>query len=713
MSFKSLQLNRTYNSTNVNIIKNVINDILKDTVKYDREVGFFSSSWLKEVAHGLSHFIGLNNGKARIITSIKLSEQDREVFYNSANVDEDIENRINQVIQNSIEDLEKQLEYDTLNILGTLVKSNILEFKFAIPVGSLQGGMFHSKISIFYDNENNHIVISGSQNDSYQASINEETVTLFTNFGEGKLYALDLIETFEKKWNNNIKNLKIYTLPETIKNNIIQLATDYSNSSIYTINNKKHMKQERILRDYQAEAIDEWTRNHYIGFFEMATGAGKTFTAISATKILYEKYSKIAMIVIVPYQHLAQQWIKELKDMDYKPIACFGSINLWENNLHNKINMYINGFEKKLCIVTLYASASRDEFQDIINTRLKNIDYLLIADEAHNTGSPMYRKTLFSSAKFRIGLSATPIRWYDDIGTNIIKDYFKKTVIEYPIERAIKENKLTPYYYEPILIDLTEDELEEFIELSDKISNLTIINDKTEFDNELLKKLLIKRSMVIAKAENKKISLQKLVKEHIKKCHENYEEYKYNIFYVANEQTKCITKILSDIGLKVHEFVGTMNMQERASVIQSFSNGEIDGIVAIKCLDEGVDIPATKRAYILSSTTNPKEFIQRRGRILRIYSNKIRAYIYDFMVGPWKLINNVEDKYLKKLLIRELPRFAEFNSCAENKASNRQLLASYCEHYGFIDELDKTPYDIYNESKLLIEDNDLYGDYDG
>lgn len=713
MSFKSLQLNRTYNSTNVNIIKNVINDILKDTVKYDREVGFFSSSWLKEVAHGLSHFIGLNNGKARIITSIKLSEQDREVFYNSANVDEDIENRINQVIQNSIEDLEKQLEYDTLNILGTLVKSNILEFKFAIPVGSLQGGMFHSKISIFYDNENNHIVISGSQNDSYQASINEETVTLFTNFGEGKLYALDLIETFEKKWNNNIKNLKIYTLPETIKNNIIQLATDYSNSSIYTINNKKHMKQERILRDYQAEAIDEWTRNHYIGFFEMATGAGKTFTAISATKILYEKYSKIAMIVIVPYQHLAQQWIKELKDMDYKPIACFGSINLWENNLHNKINMYINGFEKKLCIVTLYASASRDEFQDIINTRLKNIDYLLIADEAHNTGSPMYRKTLFSSAKFRIGLSATPIRWYDDIGTNIIKDYFKKTVIEYPIEKAIKENKLTPYYYEPILIDLTEDELEEFIELSDKISNLTIINDKTEFDNELLKKLLIKRSMVIAKAENKKISLQKLVKVHIKKCHENYEEYKYNIFYVANEQTKCITKILSDIGLKVHEFVGTMNMQERASVIQSFSNGEIDGIVAIKCLDEGVDIPATKRAYILSSTTNPKEFIQRRGRILRIYSNKIRAYIYDFMVGPWKLINNVEDKYLKKLLIRELPRFAEFNSCAENKASNRQLLASYCEHYGFIDELDKTPYDIYNESKLLIEDNDLYGDYDG
>lgn len=713
MSFKSLQLNRTYNSTNVNIIKNVINDILKDTVKYDREVGFFSSSWLKEVAHGLSHFIGLNNGKARIITSIKLSEQDREVFYNSANVDEDIENRINQVIQNSIEDLEKQLEYDTLNILGTLVKSNILEFKFAIPVGSLQGGMFHSKISIFYDNENNHIVISGSQNDSYQASINEETVTLFTNFGEGKLYALDLIETFEKKWNNNIKNLKIYTLPETIKKNIIQLATDYSNSSINTINNKNHMKQERILRDYQSKAIDEWTRNHYIGFFEMATGAGKTFTAISATKLLYEKYSKIAMIVIVPYQHLAQQWIKELKDMDYKPIACFGSINLWENNLHNKINMYINGFEKKLCIVTLYASASRDEFQDIINTRLKNIDYLLIADEAHNTGSLMYRKTLFNSAKFRIGLSATPIRWYDDIGTNIIKDYFKKTVIEYPIEKAIKENKLTPYYYEPILVDLTEDELEEFIELSDKISRLTIMNDKTESDNELLKKLLIKRSMVIAKAENKKISLQKLVKEHKKKCHENYEEYKYNIFYVANEQTKCVTKILSDIGLKVHEFVGTMNMQERANVIQSFSNGEIDGIVAIKCLDEGVDIPATKRAYILSSTTNPKEFIQRRGRILRIYSNKIRAYIYDFMVGPWKFINNVEDKYLKKLLMRELPRFAEFNSCAENKASNRQLLASYCEHYGFIDELDKTPYDIYNESKLLIEDNDLYGDYDG
>lgn len=705
--YRDLELRRTYTTLNTNIMKDIVDEILKTTVSYDRGVGFFSSSWLKEVAEGLSYFI-VKGGKARILTSVRLSEDDWSAIKSSRDEDNEFEKIINYKVLETTEELKSALEEKTLATLSFLIKEGYLEFKFAIPCGNLAGGIFHSKTSIFTNQDGDSIVIAGSQNDSHQASLNEEIVNVFTSWGEGTLYAKDHIDQYNSKWNGVPQNLKIYTISESAKRNIIEAGEKYTHqlqNIRQTAENKLKSVYAKKLRDYQEKAINKWFEAGCQGFFEMATGTGKTFTSISAINQLYKKNEKICVVVLVPYKHLADQWIEELKENGYVPVPCFENKNDWFGKLQSQINKYKSKQSNKLCIVALYATASNNDFQIIIRTQFGRIKWLLVADEAHNAGAPNYKKTLFESSSYRIGLSATPIRWYDDEGSNLIKDYFKETVITYTLEEAIKNHKLTPYEYHPITVELSEFELNEYMKLSDWISKLSMKDPKTKDDEEKLQLLLLKRSDLIAKAENKLSKLIELVKQHKKEAEDAGLEYKYNLFYAAKGEHKKVLAALSQAGLKVHEFVGTIPNKERPKILESFAKGEIDGIVAIRCLDEGVDVPATQRAYIMSSTTNPKEFIQRRGRILRLSKNKIKAFIYDFIVGPWTVENYSDRKSAVALLLRELPRFAEFNDCSENKSRARKIISDVCEYFGIIDELNIKPYDLYNRNKELQREN--------
>lgn len=708
--YRDLDLKRTYTTLNTNIMKDIVDEILKTTVSYDRGVGFFSSSWLKEVAEGLSYFI-VNGGKARILTSIHLSQDDWNAIKTSEDENKTIESLINYKVLETTEELKKALEEKTLAILSFLIKEGYLEFRFAIPCGNLSGGIFHSKTSIFTNKDGDTIVIAGSQNDSHQACLNEEIVNVFTSWGEGSLYAHDHILQYNDKWNGLPQNLKIYTIPETAKRDIIDVGSRYM-PQLENIKKvvKKKLQSAKIkrLRDYQERAINAWFTSGCQGFYEMATGTGKTFTAISAINQLYRENGKICFMVLVPYKHLADQWIDELKENGYSPIPCFENRHDWFGKLNNQINQYKSKQINKLCIVALYATASNNDFQKIIKDQLGRIKWLLIADEAHNAGSPNYKKTLFNSASFRIGLSATPIRWYDAEGSSLIRDYFKKTVITYTLKEAINSHKLTPYEYYPILVELSATELEEYEKLSDWISRISIKDPKSKEDEDKLQSLLLRRADLVAKAQNKLPKLIELVKQHKREIEQSGKAYKHNLFYAAKGEYKKVLEALSSIGLKVHEFIGTVPNKERAKILESFTKGEIDGIVAIRCLDEGVDVPATQRAYIMSSTTNPKEFIQRRGRILRRSANKVRAYIYDFMVGPWTISNYSNRKTAVSLLNRELPRFAEFNDCSENKSRARQAISNICEYFGIIDELDIKPYDLYNRNKELQEENNIF-----
>lgn len=707
--YRDLDLKRTYTTLNTNIMKDVVDEIFKTTVLYQRGVGFFSSTWLKEVADGLSYFI-VRGGKARILTSVRLSDDDWNAIKASGNEDNELQNIITSRVLETVDELKNAIEEKTLATLSFLIKEGYLEFKFAIPCGNLSGGVFHSKVSIFTNQEGDSIVISGSQNDSHQASLNEEVVNVFTSWGEGRSYANDHIEQYNNKWNGQPQNLKVYTLSETAKRNIIEVGQQYTKQldatrKIAQAKLKKLKKKE--LRPYQKNAIENWFESNCKGFFEMATGTGKTFTAISAINKLLQKNERICFIVLVPYKHLAVQWITELKENGYDPIPCFENKHDWLMRFNSEINKYKSKQISKLCIVALYATASNNEFQEIIQTKFNRFKWLLVADEAHNAGSSNYKKTLFQSSIYRIGLSATPIRWYDESGSALIQKYFEKTVITYPLSKAIDKNMLTHYEYYPITVELSDTELEEYERLSDWIARISAKKTKSKEDEDKLESLLLRRSDLVAKAQNKLPRLIELVKQHRQEALDAGKEYKYNLFYAAKGEYKKVMAALAEVGLKVHEFVGTIPNKDRPKILESFANGDIDGIVAIRCLDEGVDVPATQRAYIMSSTTNPKEFIQRRGRILRLSDNKVKAYIYDFIVGPWTIAQYPNKKIAVSLLNRELPRFAEFNDCADNKSRARQIISATCEYFGIVDELDIKPYEIYNRNKELLAENKI------
>lgn len=439
------------------------------------------------------------------------------------------------------------------------------------------------------------------------------------------------------------------------------------------------------LRDYQLEAIDSLRLNDWRGIFEMATGTGKTFTSLFAAKKYYEEKKRIFLIIIVPYVHLINQWAGECNKLGIENILeCYGLKNNWLFELSNRIRDFNLGFLDSSCIITSYKTAATEDFGKLISLIKGNS--FLISDECHYFGIKSMDYKWFVNIDCRLGLSATPDRWWDEHGTKRLRDYFGDTTFEYDLENAIFNNHLVEYKYNPIIADLTEDEQDYYDHLTKRLSFLLNL-DKP--DEEEILKVNLRRSDVISKACHKKKLLYDMIKER------NLEEISHTLIYCGKGEINEVTSELSKMGLRVHRFNHTLTRSEREKVLESFENGNIQALVAIKCLDEGVDVPSTKEAYFISSTSNPREFIQRRGRILRRSPGKNMAEIFDFIVLP--------TTYDKDLFVRvaekELPRFAEFSRYAINGISCRPEVRDILQRYSIEHLMDKLPWEVYKENK--------------
>ncbi len=697
--FQDIEIKHSYSSLESNIVKEIVEPLLKRAVQYDRGVGFFTSGWLKKVTKGLLCFVK-NNGKARIVTSTHLSKEDWNVIH-SADIDRQHKLVVKKTIENTIEDLEKKLEHETLAALSWLVRDGILEFKFAIPQAELEGGIFHSKLSIFIDCYGNGVALHGSQNDSMQASINEESISAFTSWGGGNVWYNDYSIRFNQIWENEYPNLKILKVDQAEKEIILRQTEKYQRpyasppkipEEIKIFSKKPDHRSGLILRDYQEEAILEWEKNGRKGIFEMATGTGKTITAISAAVNVYKKENRLALIVLVPYIHLVDQWVEDLFDFGFQPILCYESVNMWKFSASAKVREFNARLCRHICLVSTHQTSSMPTFIKMIN-RIHE-PFLLVGDEIHELGSPNYRKALIEKATWRIGLSATPDRWYDEEGTRVLRDYFGKTIIEYELKKAIKEGALTQYQYYPEKIDLNEDEIDKYVNLSKVIAQEY---SKKKPDHNKIENYLRKRADLIGKAENKIPHLLKVLSEHKRRSEAKGQKLQHLLFYCNKGTHREVLSAVSGLGLKVHEFVHDVSLKDRKKILTAFSKGTIDGLVAIKCLDQGVDVPATRQAYILASSTNPREFVQRRGRILRKSEGKNYATIYDFVVGPWNTIAILGYEIAKKLLMRELPRFAEFSLDAQNSQEARDKIWSSIERLDLIPYIRKRPWEVYKE----------------
>lgn len=490
-----------------------------------------------------------------------------------------------------------------------------------------------------------------------------------------KEFSMELVQIIER----HIKIPKKYK-PIQIKKEIKEIEE-------IEIEDNSFLPKEIKLRDYQEIAINEWFNNNGRGTLKMATGSGKTITALSIASKLVQKINLKAIIIICPYRHLVTQWSHECERFGFKPILCFESRYRWIDELKSKL-YDVQSSDSTLCVITTNASFSKEAFQGCIPYFPPKT--FLIADEVHNLGSSNLLSVLPKGIGLRLGLSATPERWFDDIGSQGLFDYFGPILKpELTLKDAKNCGALVPYNYHPIFVELRDDEIDEYINLSNQIKKLGFVLTLKDIDNpsnNALSILLSKRARLIGTAKNKLVELKKLMIKRLDTTH--------TLFYcgdgtVEEEESsevirhfEAVCRLLgSELNYRVHSYTAETTLEEREELRQRLDSGDLQGLVAIRCLDEGVDIPSIKTAVILASSSNPRQFIQRRGRVLRPQPNKKNAEIFDMIVVPPK--ESGMDIEIERILLKnEFKRYLEFADLAENHGEAKGLIADYQQKYG-------------------------------
>ncbi len=446
------------------------------------------------------------------------------------------------------------------------------------------------------------------------------------------------------------------------------------------------------LRQYQRQAIASWFTNNGRGTLKMATGSGKTITALAIACELYQQINLQVLVVVCPYRHLVTQWARECEKFNLQPILAFENLRTWQSQLSTQIYNLRSGSQRFVTVITTNSTLIGDGFQ----SQLKYFPAktLIIGDEAHNLGAPKLEESLPRTVGLRLALSATPERYFDDFGTQSLLDYFGPVLQpEFTLRDAIAQGALVHYLYYPVLVELTEAESIAYLKLTKRIGRSLLYRERENGqagfeDNEDLKPLLMQRARLIGAAENKLTGLRDLMITR--------RETSHTLFYCSDgsqdagqrsslRQLKAVAKILGvDLGYKVSTYTAQTTLQEREILRHQFESGELQGLVAIRCLDEGVDIPAIQTAVILSSSGNPRQFIQRRGRVLRPHPAKERATIFDMIVLPPDLDRETIEVE-RNLLKKELRRFVEFADLADNAGEARMKLLDLQKRYGLLD----------------------------
>ncbi|MDE7055991.1 MAG: DEAD/DEAH box helicase family protein [Lactobacillus sp.] len=704
MSFKDIPLLRYYKTYKNNIVGEFYTPVLQQAVLYQRAVGFFTSGALIDLTKGLRGLVQ-NHGTIQFIVSPRLSEEDIEAI----NKGYERQAIIGKALMRDFKEPENYYEEERLNFLAYLIEEGFLDIKVAFTPPEKAKGMYHEKVGIVTDGDGNKIVFTGSLNETINAfHINSESIVVFKSWEESMAYVEDIQHDFEQLWGKHDRDLEILDFPEVLREKFEVMRNpkydsfftpkDYSDSEAFyeeyidtPEKGRPHAPAGFEFRDYQKDAIHAWENNGYRGIFDMATGTGKTYTGLGAVVHLYKKKGRLAVVIVCPYQHLVEQWVEDIELFNMAPTIGYSTSRQrdWKKRLQEDILDFSLGVIDTFCFVTTNATYS----SQFVCEQMKRLgeDTLLLVDEAHNFGSPNLRTKLYSNIQYRLALSATLERHGDEDGTSVLKDYFGEKCIEYDLKRAIQENKLTPYYYYPILVYFEEDEYKRYKELSYLISKechkdrhgKLVITEKG-------KRLLLQRAGVIAGAKNKLAKLRKLM--------EKYKDDTHILVYCGSTRTQdfsedfsekdedgerqivSVSKMLgNELGMKVTHFTSNESAEEREVIKQCFASASpYQAIIAIKCLDEGVNIPNIKTAFILASTTNPKEYIQRRGRVLRLAKDKPYAVIYDFvtMAEPLENVNpyNLDFNCEKALAKRELQRIIEFGEIAKNARDSDTLI---------------------------------------
>ncbi len=675
MSFTDLDIKLSYISCGEeNIAKSFLLPALKQAKLYQRSVGFFSSSVFVPIIDGVVA-LSRKGGKIELVASPQLNEQDIKAINLGYEKRDGI---INSVFTRDFVAAMEELDDDQLKLLASLIANGTLDIKIAVANSA---GLYHDKLGILEDFDGNVMAFFGSANSSingYQNNYEKIRVVKSWVVPEQASIA-DEREEFNALWNDTNPYVKVYSYKESARAQILKVIEKRKS-------NGRSVKSDPVkLRDYQEEAILAWVENHYHGFYVMATGTGKTWTAIYSAKRLLESHP--AMIVIcAPYKHLVRQWADDIvKVFPQVKLVMVSSENpTWEQQISQEIIRKRYSPDNQIIIISTIASFKMDRFLTAIEKSKE--EKLLIVDEAHRfTDRPDSLKDTF---QYLLGLSATPYSGSSAQKGLDLMAWFGGQVFNLPIEVALERGFLVPYYYYPIFVKATENEENKFRYHTQKI--LSCFKNNKCINPDLLVKSLRNRLRVISMAEEKQLRIDEIV-NHI-------EEHDHFVVYCGDgklfdnnsgdelRHIQSIKRVLNRHGYKSSQFTAKENMADRMELVDAFNKGEISALAAIRCLDEGINIPSIKSALILSSNDDYREFVQRRGRILRTYDGKEFAKIYDVIVLPshdmqgWAKI--------------EFRRFYEYARLARNWDKLEPELELHLSTYGLsIEDIDVYDYD--------------------
>ncbi|MDY3195493.1 MAG: DEAD/DEAH box helicase family protein [Paracholeplasma sp.] len=661
---KTLNIQRKYRSNANDILNDFYIPVLSKSKYYLRAVGYFSSSILLDYLKGLRNFVN-NDGVMNLLVSPYLTQNDIDElskFSNNQYSIQILEKEFEQMMNSSIE------EINAAKLMILLLSKKILNIKIVEPDNI--NGLFHEKIGIFIDKYTDFIAINGSNNETRNSlNINHESFNAFCSWLPGQAdYADDHYTDFNNYWLGRIENAKVIELDDAVVNNLLKkYEVTESIEELFSLmvneeNDYNQPVRKFIPYKHQMDALELWMDKKK-GILKFATGSGKTKTAILIMEELKKTVSKELFVIVVPDKTLVNQWYDEVIDYSNQVIKCY-SDSQWESALTDLSYDYMDLNFRHQYIITTNDTFFGDRFQRVFR-RFKN-DYFLIVDECHTWSTNRILERLPKPSKI-LGLSATPEIYYSNEKTIKLLEYFGGILLEYSLKNAIDDKRLVGYKYYPIVVGLSLEEKQSYEELTNRIVKYLghDADDYKDTYDKALEMLLFKRARIVYGAINKIEVLQQIIDKIEKKgnllIYCGPTSYTTELLNDTEEesisQLRLVNKILIEKGIQFTQYTSKENSIERESAINMFKNRTYSTLVAIKCLDEGVDIPSIERAIILASSTNPREFIQRRGRIIRNSIGKKYAEIYDFIV--------LDDDY-DSLVKKELARFYEFSSLAIN-----------------------------------------------
>lgn len=698
-------------STGMEEPKEFFTEALIESKTFDLGLGFFSSSGIRSLSYGFALFIA-HGGKMRIVINDILSEEDKKaIIVGSQEKQLYFEAKILKDVSKMIDTLSHADEH-FFRCLSYLISINRIEFVATI---STKGGLGHDKYGVFTDGQGNKVAFIGSANFSSTAlDLNGETITVFKSWSEPDRIT-HYQKFFDETWCADTPHL-IHIPIESVKSHIqgkfpsttvkelldrgVKLRDLEEIESETNKNHKTDIKKglsNRILeklefmekeprfpfpseRSIQIDAYQAWNENNRQGIFAMATGSGKTVTALNCLLKYYNENGFYKAIIVVPTQALALQWEQEAKNFNFSEIYSTHTDKDWKDIVSRYTTKSIFDKKKNIIIITTYATFIRKNMQDFVNKTNGMDSFIFIADEAHNLGSLGPLKHLPEKIIMRIGLSATPERIYDEVGSKKLYDFFNsyppRYTYRYTMKQAIENGILCGYDYYPIFVDLQPDEMSEYARITEQLRGfIDPVTGKYSEDAEML---LMKRKRIIHKAQNKKAEMVRLLERMREKCKLNYtfvfvpEGYepdyaKTDAYNVDKEDIHIMdeyAKMFKERGYHYHKYI--TGLDDAPGILKNFADGDIDILLSMKCLDEGVDVPRAEHAIFISSTGNPRQFIQRRGRVLRRCEGKVSAKIWDFVVTP-PGFSGSETSLESNLFKGEVKRILNFAALANNR----------------------------------------------